>query len=200
MTDRELCLTIADHLDRTPGHPDAAAGAGEVTVNDVQPPRCFVCDRPLVSRTELNRRIDWQTDVCDPCAEGPDEDDCWCSYGFYHGGDPRQFQPDEENPADEIAAWRSLCEAWERGEQATPAPETHGPWIDPTTGAVTLGARPSPDTIGTCSAIRSLGMGATYCRQHLPSPDAWKSWPLRMEDLMRDDTTPAPAAPAAEED
>lgn len=159
----EVELAIAGQLNAVP------------TVNDVQPPRCFLCDRPLVSRTELNRRIDWQTDVCDPCAEGPEDDDCWCSYGFYHGGDPRQFQPDEENTEAEIAAWRALCEAWDRGEQIQPNPETHGPWIDPETGAVTTGARPSPDAVGTCSAIRSLGMGATYCQQHRQPAGVWKS-------------------------
>jgi hypothetical protein len=161
----------------------AAGDGAALTVNEVQPPRCFVCDRSLTSRTELNRRIDWQTDVCDPCAEGPDADDCWCSYGFYHSGDPRQFQPDEENPESEIAAWRLLCDAWDRGEQIQPDPEVHGPWIDPKTGVVTIGARPSADAVGTCSAVRSLGMGATSCRQHRQPADAWKSWPLRIADL-----------------
>jgi hypothetical protein len=175
-------------------------GGLDMTVSEMQPPRCFVCDHPLVSRTELNRRIDWATDVCDSCAEGPDDDDCWCSYGFYHGGDPRQFQPDEENPESEIAAWQLLCEAWDRGEQIQPDPEVHGPWIDPETGAVTIGARPSPDAVGTCSAIRSLGMGATYCGQHRPPADAWKSWPLRIEDLIASRAIEARAPVAGQRD
>lgn len=158
------------------------------TVVEVVPPRCCACDRTLVSRTELNRRIDWAMDICDPCIEGPDPDDeCWCSYGFYRGGDPRQFEPDQENPDAEIAAWRAQCAAWERGEQSEPPAEEHGPWIDPDTAEVTIGERPSPESIGMCSVVRSFGLGATYCNRHTAPLDAWKSWPLNHAELAGPD-------------
>lgn len=152
-------------------------------VNDVSPPRCFTCDAALTTTAEMNRRIDWGTDLCDACLERDIEADCWCSYGWYLGGDPRQFQPDEENAEAEIAAWRLACEAWERGESVQPAAEEHGPWTDPETGKVTIGARPSPTAIGACHAPRAYGMGAIYCEQHQQSRDAWKQWPLRRSAL-----------------
>jgi len=45
------------------------------------------------------------------------------AYGFFPGGDfdPRKFTPDAENSAEEIAAHKALCEAWERGERPTVA-------------------------------------------------------------------------------
>jgi hypothetical protein len=47
-------------------------------------------------------------------------------YGFLPGGDPRKFEPDEEvNTPEELAAWRTACEAWNRGEQAEPAFSSH---------------------------------------------------------------------------
>lgn len=90
--------------------------------------------------------------------------------------------PDEENSPEELAAWRAACEAWDRGEHVHPAAEVHGPWMEPGTGRVTLGERPSPEAIGHCAAPRAYGMGATHCDQHKPAPDAWKSWPTRHGD------------------
>jgi len=43
-------------------------------------------------------------------------------YGFFPGGDtdPRSFSPDGEScTAEEIAAHRAACEAWDRGERPT---------------------------------------------------------------------------------
>ena len=38
-------------------------------------------------------------------------------YGNFMGGDPREFSPDEEVCLpEEIAAWKSACEEWNRGE------------------------------------------------------------------------------------
>lgn len=148
------------------------------TVNDVMPPRCESCERMLFTREELNRRIDRGVDLCDHCLAAEEQDACWCSYGWYLGGDPRQFEPDAENGEAEIAAWRAACEAWERGEHVEPAAEEHGPWIEPVTGKVTIGARPSPTAVGMCSAPRAYGMGAKYCDQHRAAPDAWRSWPI----------------------
>lgn len=43
-------------------------------------------------------------------------------YGFFPGGDPRDFTPDYEMcSAEEIEAWKRDCEAWNKGE-GTPAP------------------------------------------------------------------------------
>lgn len=43
------------------------------------------------------------------------------TYGYYHGGDPRDFTPDEEVcTPEEIASHRAACEAWDRGETPDP--------------------------------------------------------------------------------
>lgn len=43
------------------------------------------------------------------------------SYGGYYGGDPRRFFPDHEAcSAEEIAAHRAACAAWDRGERPDP--------------------------------------------------------------------------------
>jgi hypothetical protein len=40
------------------------------------------------------------------------------SYGHYHGGDPRMFEPSEDEcSAEEIAAHKAACEAWARGDR-----------------------------------------------------------------------------------
>jgi hypothetical protein len=45
-------------------------------------------------------------------------------YGYFPGGDPRRFQPDEECcKPDEIERWKADCAAWERGER----PDVGGP-------------------------------------------------------------------------
>lgn len=149
-----------------------------VTVNDVVPPRCMDCDKPLTTTKELNQRIDFGIDLCEACEAESEANECWCSYGFFHGGDPRLFVPDDEmNAPDEIAAWQEACAAWDRGDQAEPAPEEHGPWVDQETGAVTLGERPPGVVVGVCHAFRSFGMGSTYCEQHRPSHAATSAAP-----------------------
>ena len=38
-------------------------------------------------------------------------------YGCYHGGDPRDFSPDDEHcTKGEIAAHQAACELWDRAE------------------------------------------------------------------------------------
>lgn len=171
MTDFEQ--PIAAYLDREP-----------MTVNDVSPPRCFTCDRPMTSQSELNRQIDWGWLVCDACMEQDIEDSCWCVYGWYLDGDPRQFEPDAENTPEEIERWRAACAAWELGVPIEPVPEEHGPWTDPATGTVTLGERPSPTAIGACHAPRAYGQGMSYCDQHPAAPDDWKGWPTETRSLV----------------
>lgn len=40
-------------------------------------------------------------------------------YGFFCGGDPRLFQPDEDScTAEEIERWRAACVEWDRREAA----------------------------------------------------------------------------------
>lgn len=46
------------------------------------------------------------------------------TYGYYNGGDPRDFSPDPECCTEtELAAHKAACEAWERGER--PESEKH---------------------------------------------------------------------------
>ena len=56
-------------------------------------------------------------DLCAGCA------DCQPAmgmYGFYNGGDPRRFTPDEECSTEaERELLRQHCEAWEKGERPT---------------------------------------------------------------------------------
>lgn len=47
------------------------------------------------------------------------------SYGFFCGGDPREFTPDGENTPEEHEAHRLACEAWDRGEKM-PDPKPSG--------------------------------------------------------------------------
>lgn len=48
-------------------------------------------------------------------------------YGFFPGGDPRRFRPDEEGTTPEEAEnHRIACEAWDRGEQHSRPDCTHG--------------------------------------------------------------------------
>ncbi len=156
-----------------------------MTVNDVVPPRCGVCDAALTTTTEPNRRIDWAVYICDACLEIDEIDEgCWCVYGWFINGDPRQFEPEAENSPAEIVAWRAACAAWDRGEYVNPAAEEHGPWVEPGTGRVTIGERPSPDSIGHCSAPRAYGMGTTYCDQHKALAGEWKRWPRRDVDRV----------------
>lgn len=45
------------------------------------------------------------------------------SYGYFPGGDPRLFHPDHESCSeDEIAAHKTACEAWDRGEKIETPP------------------------------------------------------------------------------
>lgn len=92
-------------------------------------------------------------------------DECQCSYGYFLGGDPRQFSPDEECcTTEEIARWQALCADWDVGRQAEPPVEEHGPWAHPVTGQVfALGERPAVPAVGLCHAPRSLGIGVTTC-------------------------------------
>lgn len=146
-----------------------------LAVNELVPQLCDGCGKPLVTKAEQNRRLDFGMAWCDACEEAAEKDECRCSYGFYHYGDPRQFVPDEEmNTPGELAAWRAACEAWERGEHVQQPPEEHGPWVDQETGAVTLGLRPAGNVVGVCRAVRSFGMGSTYCEQHRLPGDAWR--------------------------
>lgn len=46
-------------------------------------------------------------------------------YGFFHGGDPRDFTPDYESSETEIENHRKACELWDEAEARgeTPEPE-----------------------------------------------------------------------------
>jgi len=72
-------------------------------------------------------------------------------YGYFPGGDPRDFTPDQEVcTPEEIARWEAACKRWEAGDTSELPPEEHGPWIE-------QGGK----TVGLCHAYRSFGMG-TY--------------------------------------
>lgn len=48
------------------------------------------------------------------------EPTCYCYYGSFPGGDPRDFRPDPENAAAELQEHRGLCAAWDAGQKDRP--------------------------------------------------------------------------------
>lgn len=70
-------------------------------------------------------------------------------YGFFPGGDPRTFTPDEESatPA-ELEAWKRDCARWNAGEQ-TPTPPCCQVEVLPSSGSPALVTR-SYYGPGTC--------------------------------------------------
>jgi hypothetical protein len=84
-------------------------------------------------------------------------------YGFYNGGDPRRFTPDEECSTEaERALHRQHCEAWERGER--PAVKVSG--IEWTEAMTSTGRDGKAKTIpaGFKFVDRSAyGLGVTQC-------------------------------------
>lgn len=48
------------------------------------------------------------------------EPTCYCYYGSFPGGDPRDFRPDPDNATAELAEHRVLCAAWAAGQQDRP--------------------------------------------------------------------------------
>ena len=87
-------------------------------------------------------------------------------YGYFAGGDPRDFTPDPEMcSAAEMEAHKAACEAWERGEQA-PLPGPHvevedmSPEQRETFDAAVraTGSDPS-DIVGGHMTVASFGMG-----------------------------------------
>ena len=50
-------------------------------------------------------------------------------YGFFPGGDPRDFTPDGDAMEEEIENHRLACAAWDRGEQQHSKPD--GEWVAP---------------------------------------------------------------------
>lgn len=53
------------------------------------------------------------------------------TYGYFPGGDPREFTPDEECcTADELKAWKRACELVESGEVKLVSGQHHWPVFD----------------------------------------------------------------------
>lgn len=57
----------------------------------------------------------WQDDVPQSC----ECDGGWIKdYGFFPGGDPRNYKPDEEScRPEEIEAWEAACARWDAGDE-----------------------------------------------------------------------------------
>ncbi len=71
-------------------------------------------------------------------------------YGFFCGGDPRKFTPDEEVCSEEeIAAHKKACAEWDAGDRTEHEPHRHVPLV---TG--------DGRTSGWTSYSGSFGMGA----------------------------------------
>ena len=125
-----------------------------LAVNELVPQLCDGCGKPLVTKAEQNRRLDFGMAWCDACEEAAEKDECRCSYGFYHYGDPRQFVPDEEmNTPGELAAWRAACEAWERGEHVQAGVNKAGA-VDATKIAFAMEGQAMKDFLGYDTLMR----------------------------------------------
>ncbi len=73
-------------------------------------------------------------------------------YGYFNGGDPRDFSPDEECcTPEELAAHKAACEAWNRGER--PVSEAHHHKV------VEYQGKPA-----IASYAGAFGMGVSSCR------------------------------------
>ena len=58
--------------------------------------------------------------MCWACWSDSDYGDNYgiATYGFFSGGDPRDFIPDPEVcTPEEIASWKADCEAWDKGDK-----------------------------------------------------------------------------------
>lgn len=66
-------------------------------------------------------------------------------YGYYHGGDPRNFIPDSESCTEkEIAAHKKVCEEWTLAEkEGKPSPE-----VAPQSGWITPGIHVTQSSFG----------------------------------------------------
>ena len=84
------------------------------------------------------------------------------TYGYFPGGDPREFTPDEEcATADEMERYKADCAAWERGE----AVDRGGPHVGindrPDVQDAMEAARGTRPTVGWVT-VSHYGLG-TYC-------------------------------------
>lgn len=85
--------------------------------------------------------------------------DCFCTHGTYHGGDPRDFQPDDDQP-EAVKRHVEDCAAWFLAEQTgTPPPETRD-----------LGKRVGAVAVGAFVQLDTYGYGTNLCQLHGHAP------------------------------
>lgn len=77
---------------------------------------CIACGSPIPE--PLEEYGDADMPMCQHCYFAPlDPNEREIVYGFFPGGDPRDFTPDDESCSpEEIVRWKEDCEAVERGE------------------------------------------------------------------------------------
>lgn len=103
------------------------------------------------------------------------------TYGYYPGGDPRDFVPDEECcTPEELARHREACEAWARGETPDPG-GPHVPLDQPTS------VEPSAAVVGPggrgWKTVAHYGLG-TYTIQDDTAVDAWQAALAVLEEVV----------------
>lgn len=87
------------------------------------------------------------------------EPQCFCTHGTCHGGDPRDFQPDEDQP-EAVKRHVEDCAAWSLAEQTgDPPPETRD-----------LGKRVGAVAIGAFVQLDTYGYGTNLCQLHGHAP------------------------------
>jgi hypothetical protein len=87
------------------------------------------------------------------------EPDCFCTYGTYHGGDPRDFRPDEDQ-LEELKRHAQDCGAWALAEAlGHPPPEARD-----------LAHRVGAAAVGAFVQIGTYGYGTKLCELHGRTP------------------------------
>lgn len=87
------------------------------------------------------------------------EPQCFCTYGTYHGGDPRDFQPDDDQP-EALKRHAQDCGAWALAEAlGHPPPEARD-----------LGQRVGAAAVGAFVQLDTYGYGTKLCQLHGHAP------------------------------
>lgn len=88
-------------------------------------------------------------------------------YGFFPGGDPRRFHPDEDScTPEEIVSHKAACDRWEAGDTtALPGSCVHGP--------------------GFILTLSGFGLGSYWCEE-----DDGPWYPRQLRDLYANRRTP----------
>jgi hypothetical protein len=99
----------------------------------------------------------------------------YTGYGFFPGGDPRDFSPDGDSSPEEIENHRRACEAWDRGERQSRSDCIHGEGIILTSCQYGLGSYTATEDVSWSDWARDR-IGALRCRIYWALPARVRCW------------------------